>query len=57
MFPVEKAILQTPGANCGGTGLRRRAPVLWSLSYCIISSDGAPPRFLKQYIENQERPE
>ena len=34
-----------------------RKPVLWSRSYCIISCGGAPLSVLKQYIENQERPE
>jgi putative transposase len=34
-----------------------RKPVLWSRSYCVISCAGAPLSILKQYIENQERPE
>src|SRR5215469_10012707 len=34
-----------------------RKPVLWSRSYCVISCGGAPLSVLKQYIENQERPE
>jgi putative transposase len=34
-----------------------RSPVLWSRSYCIISCGGAPLSVIKQYIENQERPE
>ena len=34
-----------------------RKPVLWSRSYCVISCDGAPLSVIKQYIEQQERPE
>jgi putative transposase len=34
-----------------------RQPVLWSRSYCVISSGGAPLAVLRQYIEDQERPE
>ena len=34
-----------------------RKPVLWSRSYGVISCSGAPLSLLKQYIENQERPE
>ncbi|QXX76678.1 IS200/IS605 family transposase [Methylovirgula sp. HY1] len=35
--------------------LRRfyRKPVLWSRSYCVISSGGAPLDLLKTYIQNQ----
>lgn len=29
---------------------------LWSRSYCILSSGGAPLEVLKRYIENQDRP-
>ncbi|MGE4269487.1 MAG: IS200/IS605 family transposase [Acidithiobacillus sp.] len=32
-------------------------PVFWSRSYCILTVDGAPLSVLKQYIEQQERPE
>ncbi|MBI2567078.1 MAG: IS200/IS605 family transposase [Candidatus Schekmanbacteria bacterium] len=32
-------------------------PVFWSRSYCILSVGGAPLEVLKQYIQNQERPE
>jgi putative transposase len=32
-------------------------PVLWSRSYCVISCGGAPLSVIKQYIEQQERPE
>jgi len=34
-----------------------RKPVLWSRSYCIVSCGGAPLSIIKQYIEQQERPE
>jgi REP-associated tyrosine transposase len=34
-----------------------RKPVFWSRSYCIITCGGAPLSILKQYIEQQERPE
>ena len=32
-------------------------PVFWSRSYCILTVGGAPLPVLKQYIEQQERPE
>ena len=32
-------------------------PVLWTKAYCLITSGGAPISILKQYIQNQERPE
>lgn len=32
-------------------------PVLWSRSYCILSCGGAPLEIIKQYIEQQDRPE
>ena len=32
-------------------------PVFWSRSYCILTVGGAPLSVLKQYIEQQERPE
>jgi len=32
-------------------------PVLWSRSYCIVSCGGAPLSIIRQYIEQQERPE
>jgi len=35
----------------------RGKPVLWSPSYCIISAGGAPIEILRQYVENQERPD
>ena len=35
----------------------RGKPVLWSPSYCIISAGGAPIEILRQYVENQKRPE
>ena len=31
-------------------------PVLWSRSYCILSSGGAPLEILKRYIQDQDRP-
>jgi putative transposase len=34
-----------------------RKPVLWSRSYCVISCGGAPLSVLRQYIENQDRPD
>jgi len=34
-----------------------RKPVFWSRFYCIISGSGAPLSIIKQYIEQQERPE
>ena len=35
----------------------RGKPVLWSPSYCLVSAGGAPIEILKQYVENQNRPE
>ena len=35
----------------------RGKPVLWSPSYCIISAGGAPIEILRQYVENQKRPD
>jgi putative transposase len=32
-------------------------PALWSRSYCIVSCGGAPLSIIRQYIEQQERPE
>ena len=32
-------------------------PVLWTRAYCLISAGGAPLEVLKEYIQNQERPE
>ena len=34
-----------------------RKAVLWSPSYCLISAGGAPIEILRQYVENQKRPE
>lgn len=34
-----------------------RKPVLWSRSYFVASCGGAPLSVIKQYIEQQERPE
>jgi putative transposase len=34
-----------------------RDSVPWSRSYCVISVGGAPLEVLKQYIEQQERPQ
>ena len=34
-----------------------RKPGLWSRSYCVISSAGAPLAILRRYIESQERPD
>lgn len=33
-----------------------REPVLWSLSYFVMSVGGAPLEVLKRYIEEQDRP-
>jgi putative transposase len=35
----------------------RGKAVLWSPSYCLISAGGAPIEILRQYVENQTRPE
>jgi len=35
----------------------RGKPVLWSPSYCIISAGGAPIEILRQYVEDQKRPD
>lgn len=32
-------------------------PVLWTRAYCLITAGGAPLEVLKEYIQNQERPE
>lgn len=32
-------------------------PVLWSRSYCVLSCGGAPLDIIKQYIQQQARPE
>jgi len=32
-------------------------PVLWSRSYCVLSCGGAPLAVIKQYIQQQDRPE
>jgi len=33
-----------------------RKPVLWSPSYCLISSGGAPIEILRRYVEQQGQP-
>jgi putative transposase len=38
------------------TAYRGKA-VLWSPSYCLVSAGGAPINILRQYVENQKRPE
>ena len=35
----------------------RGKAVLWSPSYCLISAGGAPIEILRQYVENQQRPD
>jgi putative transposase len=35
----------------------RGKAVLWSPSYCILSAGGAPIEILRQYVENQKRPD
>ncbi|MGK7940178.1 MAG: transposase, partial [Crocosphaera sp.] len=32
-------------------------PVLWSSSYCVISTGGAPDEVIKKYIQNQKSPQ
>jgi putative transposase len=32
-------------------------PVLWSRSYCVLSCGGAPLEIVKQYIQQQARPD
>ncbi len=32
-------------------------PVLWSRSYCVLSCGGAPLEVIKQYIQQQDRPD
>jgi putative transposase len=32
-------------------------PVLWSRSYCVLSCGGAPLEIIKQYIQQQDRPD
>lgn len=32
-------------------------PVLWSRSYCVLSCGGAPLEIVKQYIQQQDRPD
>lgn len=32
-------------------------PVLWSRSYCMLSCGGAPLEIIKQYIQQQDRPD
>ncbi len=68
-LPPTAAMSESVNALKTGTSRRLRSefhaeisrvyskPVLWSRSYCVISCGGAPLRVLKQYIENQERPE
>ena len=34
-----------------------RKPLFWSRSYCIVSCGTAPLSIIKQYIEQQERPQ
>jgi len=34
-----------------------KKPVLWSRSYCILSCGGAPLEIIKQYIQQQARPD
>lgn len=32
-------------------------PVLWSRSYCVLTCGGAPLEIIKQYIQQQARPD
>lgn len=34
-----------------------KKPVLWNRSYCILSCGGAPLEIIKQYIQQQARPD
>lgn len=34
-----------------------KKPVLWSRSYCVLSCGGAPLEIIKQYIQQQARPD
>ena len=34
-----------------------KKPVLWSRSYCVLSCGGAPLEIIKQYIQQQDRPD
>ncbi len=38
-------------------GRSYRKPVLWSRSSCILTGAGAPLEIIKQYIQQQARPE
>ncbi len=38
-------------------GRSYRKPVLWSRSYCVLTCGGAPLEIIKQYIQQQARPE
>ena len=68
-LPPTKALAEFVNALKTGTSRRLRndhrphverfysKPVLWSRSYCVISCGGAPLEIIKQYIENQDRPD
>ena len=34
-----------------------KRPVLWSPSYCLLTAGGAPVEILRQYVEDQNRPD
>ena len=44
-------------ANGEVLGQVYKKPVLWSRTYFVTSCGGAPLSVIKQYIEQQERPE
>ena len=68
-LPPTVAIAEFVNALKTGTSRRLRSifskelnavyskPVLWSRSYCILSCGGAPLEIIKQYIQQQDRPE
>jgi putative transposase len=35
--------------------LKRRLPTLWTNSYCVATTGGAPLAYVKQYVESQKR--
>jgi putative transposase len=68
-LPPTAALADFVNALKTGTSRRLRAmfaqelagvyskPVLWSRSYCMLSCGGAPLEIIKQYIQQQDRPD
>ena len=66
---VRQALAEFVNALKTGTSRRLRSmfsqelagvyskPVLWSRSYCVLSCGGAPQEIIKQYIQQQDRPD